>query len=178
MIPELKDVNYEEGLEFLKLPYVTYRRLRGDAIEMYKYTHNIYQVAATPYNLNEDISRMNNGIKIIKERCTYPHRRQFFGNCVNYMWNVLPPEVIQAPSTNSFKSRLNIKWKNHFIITDVRIIQHNRNSKKNLIILDPTLGPNQQDSTTDLIKEASKTQEPSQQDFLIVPATTTTLNPS
>ena len=65
MIPELKDVNYEELLEFLKLLNVTYRRLRGDVIEMYKYAHNINQVAATPYNLDEDTSRRNNGFKII-----------------------------------------------------------------------------------------------------------------
>ena len=37
----------------------------ADVIQMNKYIHNIYQVAATPYNLDEDTPRRNNGFKII-----------------------------------------------------------------------------------------------------------------
>ena len=77
----------------------------GDVIEMYKYTHNIYQVAAIPYNLDEDTSGGNNSFKIIKERCTHPHGNQFFGNHVNNIWRALQPEVVQVPSTSCFKSR-------------------------------------------------------------------------
>ena len=75
MIPELTDMSYEGRIEFLKLPRLAYRKLRGDVIEMYKYTHNIYQVAATPYNLHKDTPRRNNSFKIIRH--AHLHRRQF-----------------------------------------------------------------------------------------------------
>ena len=96
--------------------------------EMYKYTHNMYQIAATPYVLDDVTSKRYNGFKIIKERCTHPCGRQFFGNCVNNTWNALLSEIIQATSIDSFKSRLDSTWKNLF--TDVRTIQYKRNTKK------------------------------------------------
>ena len=89
--------------------------MRVDVIEMYKYTHKVYQVAVLPYTIDDNASSRNNGFKIIKERCTHPKRRQFFGTHVNNIWNALPPEIVQAPSTNSFKSRSNKHWKNHYI---------------------------------------------------------------
>ena len=36
MIPGMKDLSYEARLKYLKLPSLSYRRLRGDVIEMYK----------------------------------------------------------------------------------------------------------------------------------------------
>ena len=36
LVPELKELNYEERLRTLKLPTLAYRRLRGDLIEVYK----------------------------------------------------------------------------------------------------------------------------------------------
>ena len=130
MVPKLKYMSFEKRVVLLKLPSLAYRRQKGDIIEICKYTHMIYQTTATPYNLYEDTSRRNNSFKIIKERCTHPHshRRQLFGNYVNNIWNVLPPDIAQAPSTNSFISRLDIHWKKHFVIINVRAIQHNRTS--------------------------------------------------
>ena len=67
MKPELKNMSCDEWMEFLKLASLAYKRLRGDAIEMSKYTHNMYHVATTPCNLDEDTSRRNNSFKIIKK---------------------------------------------------------------------------------------------------------------
>ena len=50
MVPELKGLEYEERLCALKLPSMAYRRIRGDVIEAYKYTHNMYNVVDTPLN--------------------------------------------------------------------------------------------------------------------------------
>ena len=126
-------------MAFLRLPSLAYRRMRIDVIEMYKYTHNIYQVAVNPYTLDDDTSRRNNCFKIIKERCTHPHGGQFFGNHVNNTRDALLSEIIQASSINSFKSRLDRQWKIHFIVTDVRTIQYKRNMKTTFTILEPTM---------------------------------------
>jgi hypothetical protein len=44
IIPCLKDKSYEERLKIMKLPSLSYRRLRGDLIEVYKYTHGLRKV--------------------------------------------------------------------------------------------------------------------------------------
>ena len=116
-------------MAILRLPSLAYRQMRRDVIAMYKYTHKIYQVAVIPHTLDDNTSRRNNGFRIIKERCTHPQRRQFFGIHVNDIWNALPPEMVQAPSTKSFKSRLDKHWMNHYTTTDLRTIQYKSNSK-------------------------------------------------
>ena len=42
LVPEIKHLSYEDRLKRLKLPTMSYRRLRGDMVEMYKLTHKIY----------------------------------------------------------------------------------------------------------------------------------------
>ncbi len=42
MVPELKDLPYEERLHQLKLPTIAFRHLRGDMINVYKYASEIY----------------------------------------------------------------------------------------------------------------------------------------
>ena len=54
MIPEMQDKSYEERKESMRLPSLAYRRLRGDVIEMYMYTHNIYKVPSKPLQLDND----------------------------------------------------------------------------------------------------------------------------
>jgi hypothetical protein len=44
IIPGLKNKTYEERLKHMKLPSLSYRHLRGDLIEVYKYTHGIYKI--------------------------------------------------------------------------------------------------------------------------------------
>ena len=56
IIPGLKGKSYEERLKIMKLPSLSYRRLRGDLIEAYKYTHGLYKV---PEGLLEFETRTN-----------------------------------------------------------------------------------------------------------------------
>ena len=42
-IPGMVNKSYIERLETLKLPSIEFRRLRGDAIETFKFIHNIYK---------------------------------------------------------------------------------------------------------------------------------------
>ena len=48
LVPNMWNKEYLERLEKLKLPSLAYRRRRGDMIEVYKYTHNIYNVSVQP----------------------------------------------------------------------------------------------------------------------------------
>ena len=80
MIQEMKDNSFEERMECMRPPSLAYRRMRGDVIEMYRYTHNIYKVLSKSFHLDNDESRRNNGYKLSKTRCATPTRRYFFWN--------------------------------------------------------------------------------------------------
>jgi len=47
MVPGLAKLSYTNRLMKLDLPTLVYRRNRGDAIEVYKYLHRIYDVDST-----------------------------------------------------------------------------------------------------------------------------------
>ena len=47
LISEVRHFDYEERLVLLNLPSLEFRRFRGDLIEMYKITHNLYDPKTT-----------------------------------------------------------------------------------------------------------------------------------
>ena len=56
LIPNLCDLPYEERLKELKLPSLSYRRMRGDMVEVYKYCHGLYQVDRNPFTLMSEVN--------------------------------------------------------------------------------------------------------------------------
>ena len=132
LIPKLSTYSYEEQLKLLNLPTLAYRRLRGDAIETYKYTHKIYRTDVLPFKLDNDKSRCNNGYKIKRERYKYSCRQNYYGNRIANSWNALPSKVVQAPSLNSFKARIDKHWNEYKFVTDTKNIFHKTNSATSL----------------------------------------------
>lgn len=59
-IQGFKDKSYKERLTILKLPSLSFRRLRGDLIEVYKIVHNIYDPITTKKTTNSNSSLINN----------------------------------------------------------------------------------------------------------------------
>ena len=90
ILPELRGLDYEARLRSLKLPTLTYRRLRGDVINVYKYIHGIYRLPLAD-NMFE---------------------KHFFSQRVVDVWNSLPDDVVTAPSLNMLKRRLDYHWRN------------------------------------------------------------------
>ena len=54
LVPEIKDLEYEARLKRMALPSLRYRRIRGEMIETYKYTHSKYTVNEHLLVRNED----------------------------------------------------------------------------------------------------------------------------
>ena len=113
MIPELRDMEYENRLMELRMPSLTYRRLRGDMVETYKYLHGHNEVDSDPLPLHaqeehgeDQMQTRGHKLKLKKLRCNTNVRKSFFSLRVNEWWNSLPGEVVEAPSLNCFKSRL------------------------------------------------------------------------
>ena len=113
LVWKLKKLPYEERLKKLDLYPLEQRRLRGDLIETYKILtgkenldcENFFEVAKSS-NLR------GNSRKLYKKRSKMLARQNFFSQRIVNFWNVLPTTVVEAPSVNSFKSRLDRHWKN------------------------------------------------------------------
>ena len=114
LVPELKEVQYEERLEALGLFKLETRRLRGDLIETYKIIHGLEKVNAEKFfkMADGDVTR-GHSLKIYKPRMVkgLRCRQEFFSQRVIDEWNKLPPQVVNAPSVNFFKSELENHWK-------------------------------------------------------------------
>ena len=112
MVPGLAELAYEKSLESLRLPSMQCRRKRGDMIEVYKFTHEMYDVSS-PLIKEGDTRNRGHMYKLRKCRVNTGLRQHFFSNRVTDIWNGLPIHVVNAPSLNSFKNRLDYHWKEH-----------------------------------------------------------------
>ena len=106
LIPGLKNLSYEDRLKEMDLPTLAYRRKRGDLIEAFKYTHGLYGVNSEL--LPKDTGNRTRGhkYKLAKRNCKLDIRKHFFSMRIVNIWNGLPASIVEAPSLNSFKSRL------------------------------------------------------------------------
>jgi hypothetical protein len=110
LVPGLKDLPYEERLKILQIPSMVYRRARGDMIEMYKYTHGKYAVD-TPWIVYTSSTRTRgHSFKVEKHHCNLDLRKFAFSYRIVDKWNALPESVVEAPSVNAFKQRLDKFW--------------------------------------------------------------------
>ena len=112
LIQELRDLPYEARLRRLKLPTMFYRFRRGDMITLFKYTHHLLDVPLNNICIipSQRISR-GHQFKLEKPRCRTTLRQKTFPHRALEDWNNLPPEVVEAPSVQSFKNRLDDHWR-------------------------------------------------------------------
>ena len=105
-VPGLHHESYKERLRILKLPSLEHRRVRGDLIETYKIIQGTYNINSQDFfSLNTSTTR-GHSKKLNKPRVNTSLRLHSFSFRTIKRWNNLPDTVIQAPSLNSFKSRL------------------------------------------------------------------------
>ena len=104
-----KNLNYNERLRFLKLPSLEYRRLRGDLIEVYKITHDIYDTVTTASlfsrHSKEYFIRQHN-YKLNKISFKTNMFKYFFTNRVVDVWNKLTHDIVNAKTINDFKNKI------------------------------------------------------------------------
>ena len=109
----LKNLTYKERLIKLNIPTLVFRRLRGDMIETFKITSEIYDPNVTSFiNTHANSRTRGNQHKLYLSRANSELRRNYFSLRVVTAWNALPDNVITAPNVNCFKSRLDKLWEN------------------------------------------------------------------
>ena len=136
----LKDMSYEQRLKTLKLPKQSYRRLRGDMIEVYKIIKGVYDKEAASFlKMWSDVVQRDGGrghnVKIYLQRGTKSLRQKAFGLQIVTTWNNLPEEVVNATNINVFKRRLDKHWENQ----EIRY-----NYRASLVTTDTDFGRNDQ----------------------------------
>ena len=92
----------------MDLPSLAYRRIRGDAIDTYKYLNGMYNVDHSQLlveHYSTGLETRGNGQKLQKRNCRTQLRANFYSLRIVNVWNSLPKEVIGANSVNCFKGR-------------------------------------------------------------------------
>ena len=116
----MSDMSYPDRLRklFKKLPTLAFRRIRGDMIEIYKLLHGKYDSnTSNIINLYKDHNKLNERTrghmwKICHERSRLNLKKESFPKRAVNLWNFLPEYVVNAPSVDSFKNRLDKQWSN------------------------------------------------------------------
>ena len=108
MVPELRELPYEERLKRLKLTTLEERRVRGDMIETYKIITGKEKVDPGKFftmaqTRGGPTARKH---KIFKKRANKDGRRFTFTQRVTSGWNSLTNEIVSAEKTSEFKALL------------------------------------------------------------------------
>jgi hypothetical protein len=108
LVKELKHLPYAERLKAIGLTTLATRRTRGDLIDYFKIVNNLNIVAwhnPNPPNCSAYNTR-GHSLRTTRQITTCLPRNHFLSNRIAPLWNSLPPEIVLAPSVNSFKARI------------------------------------------------------------------------
>ena len=111
IVPKNRDLTYEQRMRRLKLPSLTYRRKRGDMIQVYKILYELEDTPIDTFFTKLIGNTRGHSKRLFKPRCTSSLRQNSFRHRVINDWNNLPEHVVTAPSINAFKSRIDKVWK-------------------------------------------------------------------
>jgi len=85
LVIKWKNKSYIDRLIYLNLPALKYRRLRGDMIEVFKITHNIYDTITPDLIFNERANTRGNHYKLQNYSFHYDLRKHFFCTYCKYL---------------------------------------------------------------------------------------------
>ena len=107
MIPELRDLSYEERLKECGLTTLETRRLRGDQIEVFKILNGYENIDRNMFfSLKKDSRTRGHEVKLVKDQCRLDIRKHSFSQRTINEWNKLSADCVTASSVNMFKNKV------------------------------------------------------------------------
>ena len=107
MIPELRDLSYEERLKECGLTTLETRRLRGDQIEVLKILNGYENIDRNMFfSLKKDSRTRGHEVKLVKDQCRLDIRKHSFSQRTINEWNKLSTDCVTASSVNMFKNKV------------------------------------------------------------------------
>ena len=107
MIRGLEHLPYEDELRELRLFSLQKRRLQRDLVMAFQYMKGFYRKAGEGLFIRAGSCRVRgNSFKLEEGRFRLDIRKKFFTVRVVRHWSRLPSEVVDAPSLEAFKARL------------------------------------------------------------------------
>ena len=107
MIPELRDLSYEERLKECGLTTLETRRLRGDQIEVFKILNGYENIDRNMFfSLKKDSRTRGHEVKLVKDQCRLDTRKHAFSQRTINEWNKLSTDCVTASSVNMFKNKV------------------------------------------------------------------------
>ena len=109
MIKGLELLSYSERLRELGLFSLEKRRLQGDLTVAFQFLKGAYKQEGKRLLMRMDSDRTKgNGFNLRQGRFMLDIRKKFFIQRVVTHWNRLPKEVVDAPSLEALKVRLDV----------------------------------------------------------------------
>ena len=108
MLPETVEMSYSQRLEYLQLPSLKHRRLRGDMIQMYKIVKGIDDIDATRFFERNSYDRTRStGEKIFIKYARTNAKKNCFSRRAAPIWNTKLTELTKtSKDVNTFKNYL------------------------------------------------------------------------
>ena len=112
IVPEIRHLEYEERLTYLKLPTLKYRRLRGDMILTYNIFEGgdkeVIEKLLRPRGTMQFAQTRGHSRTLRKEHSRLNIRRYSFSHRIVNTWNALPDRIVHAKDVNSFKGLFDV----------------------------------------------------------------------
>ena len=108
LIPELRDLTYEERLKECGLTTLETRRLRGDQIEVFKILNGYENIDSNIFfEIKESKITRGHNYTLVKKQSRLDVRKFSFSQRTINVWNNLSTDCVHASSTvNMFKNTI------------------------------------------------------------------------
>ena len=107
MIPELRDLSYEQCLKECGLTTLVTRRLRGDQTEVFEILNGYENIDRNMFfSLKKDSRTRGHKVKLLKDQCRLDIMKYSFSQRTINEKNKLSTDCVTASSMNTFKNKV------------------------------------------------------------------------